>query len=137
VNFLKTLDAGRIGIAALSLGIAEGYEAALNYGRPQTIRNRSAPSGHPLQAGRHGAQIRRAPICSTTPPESRTEAVQKEAAMAKLYCSELAMRVWPSRSSVDTVIPPIIRWAHDAGRESLRNRGGNQRDQRIVMPARS
>src|SRR6185295_13510560 len=30
VNFLKTLDAGRIGIAALSLGIAEGaYEAAL------------------------------------------------------------------------------------------------------------
>ena len=32
VNFLKTLDAGRIGIAALSLGIAEGaYEAAREY----------------------------------------------------------------------------------------------------------
>src|SRR5690349_872875 len=32
VNFLKTLDAGRIGIAALSLGIAEGaYEAARQY----------------------------------------------------------------------------------------------------------
>ena len=32
VNFLKTLDAGRIGIAALSLGIAEGaYEEALRY----------------------------------------------------------------------------------------------------------
>src|SRR5512142_987500 len=31
-NFLKTLDAGRIGIAALSLGIAEGaYEQALAY----------------------------------------------------------------------------------------------------------
>src|SRR5690606_11555738 len=32
VNFLKTLDAGRIGIAALSLGIAEGaYDQALAY----------------------------------------------------------------------------------------------------------
>src|SRR6185295_10374676 len=32
INFLKTLDAGRIGIAALSLGIAEGaYEQALHY----------------------------------------------------------------------------------------------------------
>jgi len=32
VNFLKTLDAGRIGIAALSLGIAEGaYDEALKY----------------------------------------------------------------------------------------------------------
>src|SRR5918992_196419 len=32
INFLKTLDAGRIGIAALSLGIAEGaYEEALKY----------------------------------------------------------------------------------------------------------
>src|SRR4029450_11110065 len=32
VHFLKTLDAGRIGIAALSLGIAEGaYQEALHY----------------------------------------------------------------------------------------------------------
>src|SRR6185295_18916791 len=32
INFLKTLDAGRIGLAALSLGIAEGaYEQALHY----------------------------------------------------------------------------------------------------------
>src|SRR3712207_8271779 len=32
VNFMRTLDAGRIGIAALSLGIAEGaFEAALSY----------------------------------------------------------------------------------------------------------
>src|SRR6185295_18942524 len=32
INFLKTLDAGRIGIAALSLGIAEGaYDEALRY----------------------------------------------------------------------------------------------------------
>src|SRR5215211_4068386 len=32
VNFMKTLDNGRIGIAALSLGIAEGaFEAALRY----------------------------------------------------------------------------------------------------------
>src|SRR5690606_40973104 len=32
VNFLKTLDAGRIGIAAVSLGIAEGaYLEALRY----------------------------------------------------------------------------------------------------------
>src|SRR3954467_10969225 len=32
INFMKTLDSGRIGIAALSLGIAEGaYEAATKY----------------------------------------------------------------------------------------------------------
>src|SRR5690606_8376080 len=32
VNFMRTLDSGRIGIAALSLGLAEGaFEAALAY----------------------------------------------------------------------------------------------------------
>jgi acyl-CoA dehydrogenase len=32
VNFMKTLDAGRIGVAALSLGLAEGaLETAVRY----------------------------------------------------------------------------------------------------------
>ena len=40
INFMQTLDAGRIGIAALSLGIAEGaYErGAASTQRPQAVR---------------------------------------------------------------------------------------------------
>jgi butyryl-CoA dehydrogenase len=70
INFLKTLDAGRIGIAALSLGIAEGaYEEALRYAGVGT---------HLLY---HAAWLKQ-----------NGRSFKKEAAMAKLFCSELAMR---------------------------------------------
>jgi butyryl-CoA dehydrogenase len=98
VNFLKTLDAGRIGIAALSLGIAEGaYQAALEYastrkqfgryiGSFQGISFKLADMATEIEAGTHllytAAHLKQA-----------GKAFKKEAAMAKLYCSELAMRV--------------------------------------------
>jgi alkylation response protein AidB-like acyl-CoA dehydrogenase len=42
VNTMQVLDAGRIGIAALSVGLAQGaYEAALRYAQE---RRRSSPS---------------------------------------------------------------------------------------------
>ena len=97
VNFLKTLDAGRIGIAALSLGIAEGaYQAARAYagtrkqfgryiGSFQGVSFQLADMATEIEAGSHllyhAARLKQAGKPHKT-----------EAAMAKLYCSELAMR---------------------------------------------
>jgi alkylation response protein AidB-like acyl-CoA dehydrogenase len=97
VNFLKTLDAGRIGIAALSLGIAEGaYEIAREYagtrkqfgryiGSYQGVSFKLADMATEIEAGTHllytAARLKQA-----------GKPFKKEAAMAKLYCSELAMR---------------------------------------------
>jgi butyryl-CoA dehydrogenase len=97
INFLKTLDAGRIGIAALSLGIAEGaYEEALRYagvrkqfGKPigsfQGISFQLADMALEIEAGTHL-------LYHAAWLKQNGRAFKKEAAMAKLYCSELAMR---------------------------------------------
>jgi alkylation response protein AidB-like acyl-CoA dehydrogenase len=97
INLLKTLDAGRIGIAALSLGIAEGaYEEALRYagvrkqfGRPigsfQGVSFQLADMAMEIQAGRHL-------LYHAAWLKQNGRPFKKEAAMAKLYCSELAMR---------------------------------------------
>ena len=98
VNFLKTLDAGRIGIAAVSLGIAEGaYEQALQYagirkqfGKPigsfQGISFQLADMATEIQAGTHL-------LYHAAWLKQNGRPFKQEAAMAKLYCSELAMRV--------------------------------------------
>jgi butyryl-CoA dehydrogenase len=97
INFLKTLDAGRIGIAALSLGIAEGaYEEALRYagvrkqfGRPigsfQGVSFQLADMATEIEAGTHL-------LYHAAWLKQNGRPFKKEAAMAKLYCSELAMR---------------------------------------------
>jgi alkylation response protein AidB-like acyl-CoA dehydrogenase len=97
INFLKTLDAGRIGIAALSLGIAEGaYEEALRYagvrkqfGRPigsfQGVNFQLADMAMEIEAGTHL-------LYHAAWLKQHGKPFKKEAAMAKLYCSELAMR---------------------------------------------
>jgi butyryl-CoA dehydrogenase len=97
VNFLKTLDAGRIGIAALSLGIAEGaYEAALGYagvrkqfGKPigsfQGVHFQLADMALEIEAGTHL-------LYHAAWLKQNGKPFKKEAAMAKLFCSELAMR---------------------------------------------
>ena len=97
VNFMQTLDSGRIGVAALSLGIAEGaYEQALRYaaqrkqfGQPiaqfQGVQFPLADMATEIEAGKqlvyHAAWL-----------AQHKRPFSKEAAMAKLYCSELAMR---------------------------------------------
>jgi alkylation response protein AidB-like acyl-CoA dehydrogenase len=57
IDAMRVLDGGRISIAALSLGMAQGaYEAALKYSKErQAIRqgDRRIP-GDPVEAGRHG-----------------------------------------------------------------------------------
>jgi alkylation response protein AidB-like acyl-CoA dehydrogenase len=97
INFLKTLDAGRIGIAALSLGIAEGaYDEALQYagvrkqfGRPigsfQGVNFQLADMALEIEAGTHL-------LYHAAWLKQNGRPFKKEAAMAKLFCSELAMR---------------------------------------------
>lgn len=97
INFMQTLDSGRIGIAALSLGIAEGaYNEALKYatvrrqfGKPiaefQGVQFQLSDMATEIEAGKqltfHAAWL-----------AQNKRPFGKEAAMAKLYCSELAMR---------------------------------------------
>ena len=57
MDAMRVLDGGRISIAALSLGMAEGaYEAALKYSkeRKQFGKANQRISGDPVEAGRHG-----------------------------------------------------------------------------------
>ncbi len=96
-NFMKTLDSGRVGIAALSLGIAEGaFEEALRYASTrkqfgqtiasfQGIQFQLSDLATEIEAGRH-LMFHAAWLAQNGRPFS------KEAAMAKLFCSELAMR---------------------------------------------
>jgi len=97
INFLKTLDGGRIGIAALSLGIAEGaYDQALHYagvrkqfgrsiGSFQGIHFQLADMALEIEAGTHL-------LYHAAWLKQNGKPFKKEAAMAKLFCSELAMR---------------------------------------------
>ncbi|HZU27292.1 MAG TPA: acyl-CoA dehydrogenase family protein [Bryobacteraceae bacterium] len=98
VDSLRILDGGRISIAALAIGTAVGaYEAALKYskhrrqfGRPisefQTIQNKLADMATNIDAARlltwRAARMK---------DDGRR--VTKESAMAKLFASEMAVRV--------------------------------------------
>lgn len=97
VNFMRTLDAGRIGIAALALGIAEGaFDAALEYTLQrkryghriydyQAVQFRLSDMATGIQAARH-LTYHAAWLKDQGRPFS------KEASMAKLFASELSMR---------------------------------------------
>jgi alkylation response protein AidB-like acyl-CoA dehydrogenase len=98
VNFLKTLDSGRIGVGALALGIAQGaLEETIAYTstrkqfeRPiaafQGVHFQIADMATEIQAARH-LVYHAAWLYQNGKPH------KQEAAMAKLYASELAMRV--------------------------------------------
>jgi len=97
INFMQTLDSGRIGIAALSLGIAEGaFEQSLQYasGRKQFgraianfqgVQFQLSDMATEIEAGKH-LMFHAAWLAQNKKPFG------KEAAIAKLFCSELAMR---------------------------------------------
>lgn len=97
INFMKTLDAGRIGIGALSLGIAEGaYEQAVKYAAErrqfgkaiaefQGIQFMLADMATEIEAAKH-LVYHAAWLKEEGKPYSR------EASMAKLFASEVAMR---------------------------------------------
>jgi alkylation response protein AidB-like acyl-CoA dehydrogenase len=98
INALQVLDAGRIGIAALAVGLAQGaYEAARHYaferrqfGQPigtfQSIRAKLVDSAMRIEAARL-LTFRAAAM------KDAGERTTLEAAMAKLYSSEVAVRV--------------------------------------------
>jgi alkylation response protein AidB-like acyl-CoA dehydrogenase len=97
INFMKTLDSGRIGVAALALGLAEGaLETAVRYTTSreqfgqrvwdfQQVQFKLAEIATDIEAGRHltyhAAWL-----------QDQGQPYAKEAAMAKYFCSELSMR---------------------------------------------
>ena len=98
VDSLRVLDGGRISIAALSVGTAQGaYDTALSYSKQrrqfgkaisefQAIQNKLADMATAIDAARllthRAAHLK-----------DRGERVTKESAMAKLFASEAAVRV--------------------------------------------
>ena len=98
INAMQVLDAGRTGIAALSVGLAQGaYEAARRYatqrkqfGQPiasfQAIQWKLADMATRIEAGRlltyRAAYLKDQGVPRTT----------RESSMAKLYASEMAVR---------------------------------------------
>ncbi|MGI9076083.1 MAG: acyl-CoA dehydrogenase [Gemmatimonadaceae bacterium] len=97
VNLMRTLDSGRIGIGALSLGIAEGaFEEALKYAsvRKQFGRTIASFQGVQFQLSDMATEIEagRHLVYHAAWLAQHRKPFGKEAAMAKLFCSELAMR---------------------------------------------
>ena len=98
VDSLRVLDGGRISIAALAVGLAQGaYDAALKYSKQrrqfgrfisefQAIQNKLADMATDLDAARL-LTLRAAWLKDTGCP------VNKESAMAKLFASEAAVRI--------------------------------------------
>jgi len=94
-NFMKTLDAGRIGIAALSLGIAQGaLDAALHYTARRRQFNRPVWEFQDIQFGLAdlAAEIQGARHLTYHAAwlKDRGRPFAKEAAMAKLVAARLA-----------------------------------------------
>ncbi len=97
INAMKVLDAGRIGIAALAVGLAQGaFEAARNYalerrqfGQPiasfQAIRWKLADNATRIEAARL-LTYRAAAM------KDEGRRTTRESAIAKLFASEIAVR---------------------------------------------
>ncbi len=97
INFMKTLDAGRIGIGALALGIAEGaFEQTLDFvgGRRQFGRAVAEFQGVQFAVADMATEIEAARhlVYHAAWLKEKGRPFGREAAMAKLYASELAMR---------------------------------------------
>jgi alkylation response protein AidB-like acyl-CoA dehydrogenase len=95
---LKILDGGRISIAALSIGIARGaYEAALQYSkeRKQFDQPISQFQGISFKLADMATEIEAAEMLTLQAADLKNKKlpVTKEAAMAKYYASEVAVKV--------------------------------------------
>ena len=95
---MKTLDGGRIGIAAQALGIAQGaFDAALAYTKEREQFNQSISSfqGVSFQLADMATQIEAARllIYNAAYRASAGLSYSQESAMAKLFASETAMKV--------------------------------------------
>jgi alkylation response protein AidB-like acyl-CoA dehydrogenase len=95
---LKILDGGRISIAALSIGIAKGaYEAALQYSkeRKQFDQPISSFQGISFKLADMATEIEAAELLTMQAADLKNKKLPmtKEAAMAKYYASEVAVKV--------------------------------------------
>ncbi|HPI10054.1 MAG TPA: acyl-CoA dehydrogenase family protein [Catalimonadaceae bacterium] len=98
VQSLKILDGGRISIAALSLGIALGaYEAALQYSKERHQFNQPIASFQAIsfKLADMATEIEASRLLIDRASYLKNEGlpVNRESAMAKLYASEVAVRV--------------------------------------------
>ncbi|UOG74395.1 acyl-CoA dehydrogenase family protein [Hymenobacter tibetensis] len=97
VQSLKVLDGGRVSIAALSLGIAQGaYEAALQYSKERQQFNQPISNfqGIGFKLADMATEIEAASLLTYRAADMKDRGlnVNRESAMAKLYASEVAVR---------------------------------------------
>ena len=97
INTMQVLDAGRIGIAALSVGLAQGaYEAALGYSKERKAFGRSISSFQAVQwkLADDATRIEAARLLTYRAAylKDRGRRTTLESSMAKLYSSEVAVK---------------------------------------------
>ncbi len=98
IQAMKVLDGGRISIAALSLGIAQGaFEAALQYSKERHQFNKpiSTFQGIAFKLADMATKIEAAKLLTYRAADLKNKGinVNKESAMAKLYASEIAVEI--------------------------------------------
>jgi alkylation response protein AidB-like acyl-CoA dehydrogenase len=97
VDTMQVLDAGRIGIAALAVGLAQGaYEAALSYARERRAFGKPISSFQAIQwkLADNATRIEAARLLTYRAAylKDRLRRTTLESAMAKLYASEIAVK---------------------------------------------
>lgn len=112
VQSLKVLDGGRISIAALSLGIAQGaFDAALHYSKERHQFNKpiSTFQGISFKLADMATKVEAAKLLTFRAADLKNRGinVNLESAMAKLYASEIAVEVANEGVQIlaDTAIP--------------------------------
>jgi butyryl-CoA dehydrogenase len=122
--FLQTLDGGRISVGAMALGLSQAaFEAAIRYaqervqfGQPiasfQLIQAHLANMATEIEAARHL-------IYDSAVRKDRGLPFKRQAAMAKLYASEVSMRVTNTALQIFggmgyTTEAPVERYLRDA-----------------------
>jgi alkylation response protein AidB-like acyl-CoA dehydrogenase len=98
IDTMQVLDAGRIGIAALSVGLAQGaYEAALSYARERKAFGRAIAQFQAIQwkLADAATKIEAARLLTYRAAywKQRGQRTTLESSMAKLYASEIAVKV--------------------------------------------
>jgi hypothetical protein len=97
VNAMQVLDAGRIGIAALSVGLAQGaYEAALRYAQERKAFGKTISSFQAVQwkLADNATRIEAARLLTYRAAYQKEHSARTTLAssMAKLYASEIAVK---------------------------------------------
>jgi len=98
VNTMQVLDSGRIGIAALSVGLAQGaYEAALRYAKERKAFGKPISSFQAIQwkLADNATRIEGARLLTYRAAylKDRGGRTTLESSMAKLYASEIAVKM--------------------------------------------